>query len=64
MVNSYYLLQQVLQSVVSVGSFVHVFVISSLTCGWAEYLENDCRSRLGTNGPPIGNGIWRIDTVT
>jgi len=41
---------------VSVGVFVNVFV-HSLTCFRAEYLENGWR--LGSNGPPIGNGIWQ-----
>jgi len=25
-----------------------------------EYLENRYRERLGSRGPPIGNGVWAI----
>jgi len=27
----------------------------------AHYLENGWRYRLGCNGVPVGNGVWRVE---
>ena len=44
--------------------FVCEFVLVLVNTSWGEYLGNGWRQRLGSNGPPIGNGIMANRMVT